>query len=107
MTPTVHNQTRHWQALDAAHHIHPFSDTAALNREGVRISFDLDGGLNNGWFLLRLSVHDPVMPLNVESDVAGGVQQILHELIKALEEAEGVDLQPLRDALASPENQQA
>ena len=47
------------------------------------------------------------MPLNVESDVAGGVQQILHELIKALEEAEGVDLQPLRDALASPENQQA
>ena len=77
------------------------------NREGIRISFDLDGGLNNGWFLLRLSVHDPVMPLNVESDVAGGVQQILHELIKALEEAEGVDLQPLRDALASPENQQA
>lgn len=37
MTPTVHNQTRHWQALDAAHHIHPFSDTAALNREGVRV----------------------------------------------------------------------
>ena len=37
MTPTVHNQTRHWQALDAAHHIHPFSDTAALNKEGVRV----------------------------------------------------------------------
>lgn len=34
---TVHNQTRHWQALDAAHHIHPFSDTAALNKEGVRV----------------------------------------------------------------------
>ena len=33
----THNQTKHWQALDAAHHIHPFSDTAALNREGVRI----------------------------------------------------------------------
>ena len=29
------------------------------NREGVRIVFDLDGGLRNGWFLLRLSVHDP------------------------------------------------
>lgn len=37
MSATVHNQTRHWQALDAAHHIHPFSDTAALNKEGVRI----------------------------------------------------------------------
>jgi putrescine aminotransferase len=34
---TLHNQTRHWQALDAAHHIHPFSDTAALNKEGVRV----------------------------------------------------------------------
>ena len=31
------NQTRHWQALDAAHHVHPFTDTAALNKEGVRI----------------------------------------------------------------------
>ncbi|HWD26442.1 MAG TPA: aminotransferase [Rhizomicrobium sp.] len=31
------NQTKHWQALDAAHHVHPFSDTAALNREGVRV----------------------------------------------------------------------
>ncbi len=31
------NSTRHWQALDAAHHIHPFTDTAALNREGARV----------------------------------------------------------------------
>lgn len=69
------------------------------NREGVRISFDLNGGLNNGWFLLRLSVHDPVMPLNVESDVPGGVKAILRELETILAHAEGVDLQPLRAAL--------
>ena len=69
------------------------------NREGVRIGFDLEGGLNNGWFLLRLSVHDPVMPLNIESDVPGGVKHILNELYRALQKAEGVDLQPLRDAL--------
>ncbi len=31
------NLTRHWQALDAAHHVHPFSNTAALNRVGVRV----------------------------------------------------------------------
>jgi len=37
MTLEHHNQTKHWRALDAAHHIHPFTDTAALNREGVRI----------------------------------------------------------------------
>ena len=37
MAPHGSNQTRHWQALDAAHHVHPFSDTAALNKEGVRV----------------------------------------------------------------------
>ena len=37
MSHETHNQTAHWQALDAAHHVHPFSDTAALNREGVRV----------------------------------------------------------------------
>lgn len=40
---TLHNQTRHWQALDAAHHIHPFSDTAALNKEGVRVIVSAKG----------------------------------------------------------------
>jgi len=30
-------QTRHWRALDAAHHIHPFTQTEALVREGVRV----------------------------------------------------------------------
>ena len=35
--PATHNQTKHWQALDAAHHIHPFTETAALNKKGVRV----------------------------------------------------------------------
>src|SRR6201981_2149453 len=39
----MHNQTKHWQALYAAHHIHPFSDTAALNKEGVRVITRADG----------------------------------------------------------------
>lgn len=29
--------TAHYRALDAAHHIHPFSDTRALNAEGTRV----------------------------------------------------------------------
>ena len=41
-SPT-HNLTRHWQALDAAHHIHPFSDAAALIREGTRVITRADG----------------------------------------------------------------
>ena len=34
------------------------------NYEGVRINFDLDQV--KGWCLLRKSLHDPIMPLNVE-----------------------------------------
>lgn len=70
------------------------------NREGIRISFDLENELNNGWFLLRLSVHDPVMPLNVESDVKGGVQTILAELYEALRDMEGIDTTPIEKAMA-------
>ncbi|MBQ6256643.1 MAG: phosphomannomutase/phosphoglucomutase, partial [Clostridia bacterium] len=67
------------------------------NREGVRINFDLDGTLNSGWFLLRLSVHDPVLPLNLESDVAGGVKQMAQALLSTLDGAEGIELDKLRE----------
>ena len=66
------------------------------NREGVRINFDLKDGLDNGWFLLRLSVHDPVLPLNAESDVEGGLQMMLSKLLTVLENTENIDLAPLR-----------
>ena len=65
----------------------------------MRISFNLDGGVNNAWFLLRLSVHDPVMPLNAESDVPGGVKRMLGELCALLEGVETLDLSPLRAAI--------
>ncbi|MEX0627519.1 MAG: aminotransferase class III-fold pyridoxal phosphate-dependent enzyme, partial [Cucumibacter sp.] len=38
MTPIDnHRPTAELQGLDAAHHLHPFTDTAALNAKGVRI----------------------------------------------------------------------
>jgi len=43
MTDATHNFTKHWQALDAAHHIHPFTQTSALNAEGVRVITKADG----------------------------------------------------------------
>ena len=39
------------------------------SREGVRITFNLDGGIANAWFQMRMSVHDPVMPLNARSPI--------------------------------------
>ena len=50
-------------------------------------------------FLLRLSVHDPVMPLNAESDVPGGVKFVLGKLYEVLSQCEGIDLSPLASAL--------
>lgn len=52
------------------------------NYEGVRVSCTKPE--ERGWFLLRLSLHDPVMPLNIESDVAGGVDKIRAGIIKLL-----------------------
>jgi putrescine aminotransferase len=43
MNTREHNLTKHWQAIDAAHHIHPFTDTVALNKEGVRVITHADG----------------------------------------------------------------
>ena len=74
----------------------PEWNLAPDNREGVRISFNLDGGVNNAWFLLRLSVHDPVMPLNAESDIPGGINRMLGQLYALLKDEETLDLAPLK-----------
>ena len=50
-----------------------------VNYEGIRINCDKNSG--NGWFLLRLSLHEPVLPLNIESDSENGVELIKNELI--------------------------
>ena len=51
---------------------------APNNFEGVRVNLDENHG--NGWFLLRLSLHDPLLPLNIESNDLGGVKIIASEL---------------------------
>ena len=51
---------------------------APSNFEGVRVNLDEQHG--NGWFLLRLSLHDPLLPLNIESNSVGGALMIAKEL---------------------------
>ena len=51
---------------------------APNNFEGVRVNLDEEHG--NGWFLLRLSLHDPLLPLNIESNSLGGAKKIASEL---------------------------
>ena len=57
---------------------------AGNNYEGVRVNLDEAHG--NGWFLLRLSLHDPLLPLNIESNTHGGAKIIAAELAKFLKE---------------------
>lgn len=60
------------------------------NREGIRVSFGKEDG--DGWFLLRLSVHDPIMPLNIESDSKGGVAIIREKVESFLKTTTGLKI---------------
>ncbi|MBO5936560.1 MAG: phosphomannomutase/phosphoglucomutase [Clostridia bacterium] len=68
------------------------------NREGIRIYFDSED--KKGWLLLRLSVHDPIMPLNIESDVVGGVKKIAQEFKAFLSSYDMLDITPIINFLA-------
>ena len=68
---------------------------APNNFEGVRVNLDEAHGC--GWFLLRLSLHDPLLPLNIESDVPGGVLTIAKELARFLLTCDGLDTSKLAE----------
>ena len=68
---------------------------APSNYEGVRVNLDEAHG--NGWFLLRLSLHDPLLPLNIESNSVGGAKQIAKELAGFIAGYDKLDAQKLLD----------
>lgn len=67
--------------------------------EGVRISFDERAG--DGWALLRLSVHDPVMPLNIESNFTSGVMLIASQLYVNLRKHQDLDFSQVEEYIAN------
>lgn len=66
------------------------------NREGIRIFFDDC----EGWLLLRLSVHDPIMPLNIESDIIGGTKKIAEAFYDFMKKFENLDITPLENYIS-------
>ena len=66
---------------------------APSNFEGVRVNLDEAHG--NGWFLLRLSLHDPLLPLNIESNSVGGAKKIAAELAAFIAGYDKLDAQKL------------
>ena len=65
------------------------------NYEGVRINFNSPS--IKGWMLLRKSLHEPIMPLNFESDVKGGCLKIAKLLIPILSKYEDLDIGKLKE----------
>ena len=61
------------------------------NYEGVRVNADETHG--NGWVLVRRSLHDPLMPCNIESNSVGGMRLIAAGLYNAFDKLE---LDPLK-----------
>ncbi len=68
---------------------------ADSNYEGIRINLDKEHG--DGWFLLRMSLHEPLMPLNIESDSVGGVRVIANELSGLLTNYDKLDTSMLTE----------
>ena len=65
------------------------------NYEGVRISCAEEN--QKGWFLLRMSLHDPVLPLNVESEVKGGAREITGHLAEFLGSIPDIDYGKIKE----------
>lgn len=63
---------------------------ASDNYEGARIYFSKPFG--DGWTLLRSSVHDPVLPVNFESDSVGGNLKMAETLMNFLKQYDFLDL---------------
>lgn len=60
------------------------------NYEGIRVKCKAKD--ENGWFLVRLSLHDPVIPINIESNVENGVNRIVFKLNRILKEYNCLDV---------------
>ncbi|KAI8475648.1 MAG: Phosphoglucomutase, first 3 domain-containing protein [Monoraphidium minutum] len=70
----------------------------AVNHEGWRVAVD-EGEGRRGWALLRASLHDPLLVLNVESDTAGGVAEVRAHLLSSFLQryADSLDLAALSE----------
>ena len=65
------------RAKERGYHIAPNS------YEGIRITFDTDEV--KGWLLLRMSLHDPQMPLNIEGVREGDCDRLFDIVLELLD----------------------
>lgn len=76
------------------------------NYEGARISFDTEHG--NGWALLRMSLHESILPMNIESSQKEGARIMARELYEFLSQYPSLDLSQIEEFIGdAPAAEQA
>lgn len=70
------------------------ASVAPHNYEGCRVNYDKKHG--DGWALLRMSLHDPVIPINIESQSKYGVFAVAKSLYYFLREYPELDIRSLQ-----------
>ena len=89
-----HLNKKYWMGLGAVQQVLKDFEARAAEKdikaakpsfEGVRLVFP------EGWALLRLSLHDPQMPLNIESRKAGGAKEIAQQVQELLAGFDALD----------------
>ncbi len=69
-------------------------DVVPNSYEGVRISFK--GEEIKGWLLLRMSLHDPLLPLNMEGEREGDIDRMKALVLELLGSFDRLDLSVLK-----------
>ena len=74
-----------------------YMTVAPDNYEGCRVNYTENRG--DGWALLRMSLHEPIMPINVESGATFGALKMAKDLYYFLKKYPCLDVTPLQAAI--------
>ena len=69
----------------------------ADNDEGIRV--DVSEPFGMGWFLLRMSLHEPLLVLQVENDIKGYNKDVFTKLETFFKQYEHLNLEKLQAVL--------
>ena len=67
------------------------------NEEGIRVN--VSGEFGSGWFLLRMSLHEPLLVLQVENDEVGKNQLVLEKLSSFFSQYDFLNTDKLKESL--------
>lgn len=75
----------------------PYVTPVEETYEGARANYDEKHG--NGWALIRQSLHEPLLPINIESASEHGAIKIAKDIYYFLKKFPFLDLTPLKNAI--------